>query len=432
MSRGHTDAELLIATQVAYLNIEADKRHPVDVGEWMASQKATLEKLARSGELSPAGEAELKTINHLYDMMRRPEYSNIDLNSWNVVDSRNHNTCGGLEETGMYASLIDTGNKEAIIGFRGSESYDGRQKIHDWVESDGGLLNRYETFQQQDAEAYMDYLYRNYGDDYDNFDVTGHSLGGNLAEHATINSPDGMKDKIDRCVNFDGPGFSNEYIATHFPDIITTSGKVDHYSWSVVGGLLIPLPGSHFLVIDAKTPSGHGEFEDQFYRHDTSNVRIVDGHVVKGERDPMANAFSSSSKILELCTMPGTPLSMVIVTAIGLLAGGFIAEGFRSLYHDITDARAEFSVDASSLYEASDMLGSTAATVRGIAEDVRAITESIEYISGSALLCRLKLRNTARSIEGDSLTAYALAGALGDCAEEYISSDRYAAGHLAV
>lgn len=431
MSKGHTDAEMLIATQVAYLNIEPGG-HPENVGDWMSRQKAFYERIAQTGPLDPSSQAQLDTINHLYDMLGRDEFSGIDLYSWNVVDSRNHNTCGGLSETGMYASLISTGDGEAIIGFRGSESYDTAQAVHDWGEADLGLHNRYETFQQKDAENYMEYLYGKYSDEYELFDVTGHSLGGNLAEHATINAPGGMRDRINRCISFDGPGFSEEYIAGHALQIAGMSGKVDHYAWSAVGGLLFPLPGSHYMIVDAKTPSGHGTAGDQFFRHDTANVRIVDGHVVPGERDPMAIALSGISKQIELIDLPFIPLSVKGVMVIGIVAGGFIASTLDWLYHEVTDASAEFSTDTTALYQTADMLESTASLLRQTAEEVRTVTDSIEFFSPSAMVCRIKLKNTVRAIEGDSTAANNLSSALRDCASEYISSDEYAASHLAV
>lgn len=43
---------------------------------------------------------------------------------------------------------------------------------------------------------------------YENITVTGHSKGGNLAQHVTVQN----SDRIDRCVSFDGQGFSADYI----------------------------------------------------------------------------------------------------------------------------------------------------------------------------------------------------------------------------
>ena len=44
---------------------------------------------------------------------------------------------------------------------------------------------------------------------YENITVTGHSKGGNLAQHVTVQNGD----RIDRCVSFDGQGFSADYIS---------------------------------------------------------------------------------------------------------------------------------------------------------------------------------------------------------------------------
>ena len=66
-----------------------------------------------------------------------------------------------------------------MIANRGSESYDLEQLFKDWIVADIGLLNHALTTQQARATIYMQELWEKYGDQYDSFSVTGHSLGGN-------------------------------------------------------------------------------------------------------------------------------------------------------------------------------------------------------------------------------------------------------------
>jgi len=121
-----------------------------------------------------------------------------------------------------------------------------------------GLLNSTLTPQQAVAERYVRKLYEKYGDEYTHFGMTGHSLGGNLAEHATITAPDYMRKKIDRCVNLDGPGFSEQYLLAHASDIQKSKGKIDHYQWSFVGTLLNTVPGTNYRTVEADMPDDKG------------------------------------------------------------------------------------------------------------------------------------------------------------------------------
>lgn len=57
---------------------------------------------------------------------------------------------------------------------------------------------------------------------YDNITVTGHSKGGNLAQYATVT----MGDEIDRCVSFDGQGFSSEFCETYADEIQANQHKI--------------------------------------------------------------------------------------------------------------------------------------------------------------------------------------------------------------
>ena len=78
--------------------------------------------------------------------------------------------------------------------------------------------------------------------------MTGHSLGGNLAEYATVMSYKyGLDKKIKQCASLDGPGFSDEFIKTNREHILAMSGVMKHYKWSLISGMLLDL-----LVLNMK------------------------------------------------------------------------------------------------------------------------------------------------------------------------------------
>lgn len=125
------------------------------------------------------------------------------------------------------------------------ENYDSLgQLVKDWLLADLGLGLGIDTLQQRDAEKML-VKYKDKLSNYDNINVTGHSLGGNLAEHfAVMMGHYGLGDKLSRCTSIDGPGFSELYLFLHRKDIAKVAGKMDHRSGSIVGTLLKPLTGS--------------------------------------------------------------------------------------------------------------------------------------------------------------------------------------------
>lgn len=412
MSGTHTDAQLLLATQIAYLNIRVDKGdEPVNVKQWIEEARCNL---VNSND--PLAQKQLETIDHILDMTKNPEFADLGWEKWSVVDCCDHNS--GYDATGMYASLIDTGDGNAIVGFRGSESYDAEQNYRDWLEGDLNLLNNPLTEQQADAEAYMNEIMEEYGDDYNSFDVTGHSLGGNLAEHATIMT---QTDKIGRCVNFDGPGFSTEYIKAHEKQIRENGGKVDHYAWSFVGGMLFPLGGTNYQVIDA---TGSGPT-----RHDTKNVLLDNGHVTPGDRDSLADVFFWASKGTDMApSKVGENITSILIpagiTITGLIAAiGKISDWFSGTWDKLFPADAEFDVALPVLFDASEELGKLSNEVNDYIKDVRSLADGLQYVSLSGHLFKHRFHRIARNLEKDAAALQDMQNALRRCGDQYQGAD---------
>ena len=82
--------------------------------------------------------------------------------------------------------------------------------------------------------------------------VCGHSTGGNQAQYVTIayeksqGENYSQNNDVDRCVSFDGQGFSNEFITKYYNDIQKRSNKITSYepTLSYVGSLLNSIPGA--------------------------------------------------------------------------------------------------------------------------------------------------------------------------------------------
>lgn len=385
----YTDSQMVIAAQIAYMDWDADAVNSgLTVREYL--------ELAKS-----SGDPKLR--DQAASLLRRIEETPgaQSCADWVIKDVRNNNNT-----TGMYACMIETGDGEALIAFRGSETDSIDDYILDWGASDAGLLNSVLTPQQASAQAYMEYIYEKYGDEYDRFSVTGHSLGGNLAEHATITAPDGMKDKIIQCVNLDGPGFSNQYLIAHASDIEKIKDVIQHYQWSIVGSLLTPIPGTDYQTIDADTPDKDNEIEALFWRHNLPNVNFDEnGNVIPGERDPLAAGAGPVSQILDMSIFMLFP-AMVFPSMIYN-----IIDTFHDTLHNIWEWWQDFryqrnrsmqaEVHCDTVRGSAEELAGTAPELAAVRDEIARIRRELAFQSLSASYISIRLWNIENKIGND-------------------------------
>lgn len=228
----YTDEELLDASQIAYYNFNDKTKNMysdgASLGEIWANDSTYANKLQNDliYAKTPA-DIEAAQLNiDFYNKVTDPES---EYYNWKIVDYRNEN-----DKTGFCGCVIDTGDGNAIVAMRGSENYTTKITIDDWLNADFGLLNSTHTAQQKASEEYLKYIEENYGDKYEGFALTGHSLGGNLAFHSALQASEFMKNKIKQVVSCDGPGFSDEYIVANIDKIFEMAPKMKHLNWSVI------------------------------------------------------------------------------------------------------------------------------------------------------------------------------------------------------
>lgn len=127
---------------------------------------------------------------------------------------------GTYQNGGVAAVFLHPDTGEAVVAFRGtaiSEWKDnftggGRTKAADGVSTDS----------QSEALAwYRSLRLSRYG----RVTVTGHSKGGNKAKYITI-----LDDSVDRCLSFDGQGFSDEFVKYYTEQIRKNQGKIHNYN----------------------------------------------------------------------------------------------------------------------------------------------------------------------------------------------------------
>ena len=134
------------------------------------------------------------------------------------------------------AVFFDPGANEAVVTFKGTGDYE-------WPDNfkSGGAI----TTQQQDkalawfqgkAEGEQGLLLDLAG--YRFVTVTGHSKGGNKAKYIAI-----MDDSVDRCLSFNGQGFSDEFLETFGDQVTLNQVKIENHNTDrdFIGILLNPV-----------------------------------------------------------------------------------------------------------------------------------------------------------------------------------------------
>lgn len=408
----YSDDQMVIASQIAYFDFDEadfmDGKHTLRELLDMEAEGATEEKLSRIKELT----------DHINQMPNGAQCWN-----WSIID-----ICNDQHGSGMYACTIDTADGDALISFRGSESDTIENIEKDWGGSDLGLLNSTLTPQQKRAQEYTREIWGKYGDDYNCFGFTGHSLGGNLAEHAGITAPDSMRDKIKQCVSLDGPGFSENYMTEHAAEILKSKKYLTHYQWSVIGTLLYMVPAADNRTIQADTPDDHG-WMNMLWRHDTHNVTFDDkGNVISGQQDDWAKWSDPISKVIDmrLFLIPQMQL-FPLISDMRLIHTSFAY--FQDIcrhWEDWVDecrkqfiGTAVFTVKPAAIAEDLECLSSDAAEVFSTAERVRDIEKGMQFQSLSAdyIKCSLWLTATALESASSNLKKYIDTGRM--CLEKY-------------
>lgn len=312
----YTDKQFRDATQIAYLDLIKNASN--DLNDQLGDNKSyTIAELLKSKIsdkkwkvaeekaklLRPDKEIGIKDIIEYTEGISESERKTLltiseEAFNWKLVAKRDTNN-----ETGFYGCLLDTGNGDAIVAFRGSEGMGkyGNDK-HDWIDADGGLLTGY-TQQEAEVEAFTkDLVESGVLDNYNNISATGHSLGGELASHFLVHCAEEYPEtceKIEKCVNMDGPGHSAKYNEQHKEAIQQVKGKYTHYKWSFVSGSLKPLDEDCVVYLDVEEPEGNlaSVIAYNFEKHRTSHLIFDEnGNAIRKpvqKPDPVAGVWGA-------------------------------------------------------------------------------------------------------------------------------------------
>ncbi len=117
---------------------------------------------------------------------------------------------------GVSALFTDPDFGEAVVCYRGTAAGEWKDNFIGGGSTD--VLDGVSTLQQKNALSWYQSLAL---DDYATVTVTGHSKGGNKAKYVTI-----LDSSVDRCVAFDGQGFSDEFVEKYKRQIAGNQHKI--------------------------------------------------------------------------------------------------------------------------------------------------------------------------------------------------------------
>lgn len=320
--------------------------------------------------------------------------------NWKIVSIHDTNA-----QNGFYACIVETSPGNAVVCFRGTEGlldFGALQNEYDTVGADLGLLNSVCTNQQAEVERFLaankDLLSK-----YDNITMTGHSLGGNLAEYATVMSYKyGLDKKIKQCASLDGPGFSDEFIKTNREHILAMSGVMKHYKWSLISGMLLDLPGVEYETVRVSTKGKpienianlisptlfHMFFS--FVRHDTKYLEYDENdNFVHGNRDILSLIVEPLTKIIDLSNIGNNIVNFFKIIS-GVLPGMYLKVDINQLLSDADDMSFEIEEILKEVRSVYDDVQALGAMWQGTASDKFATSFGEEYTKINEYLTELK------------------------------------------
>ena len=181
------------------------------------------------------------------------------------------------EDWGAGYGVFADGDAEAVVAFRGTTTGE------EWYDN-FAAANQADGAHQIAAREYLEGLDLS---GYETVTVTGHSKGGNKAMYCAV-----LCEEVDRCVSFDGQGFSDEFMIKYGDRIRLRQGRIENHC---AGGdyinILLNGIGNSFYY---ETFNSSGNF---FLNHELTAMCDEEGLMHPGEQEPgvlKLDAFGNS------------------------------------------------------------------------------------------------------------------------------------------
>lgn len=215
-----TTEEVLLLENLTYFNdIEgssfvSDDNKNMTVGEWLETVDVDSLKDSHMYGSEMTGADWKETISAIQ--------ANDELMNIRIAETHTDNSADG--GGGRSVLLINDSTGEAIVAFRGTAEQEWKDNF-----TGGGATSAEDgvsTAQQENALEWYESIYDEYGLENYDITVTGHSKGGNKAKYITLLS----EDEVDRCLSFDGQGFSDEFFERYGDEILARQDLIENHN----------------------------------------------------------------------------------------------------------------------------------------------------------------------------------------------------------
>lgn len=208
--------QVLLLNQLMYMSGKEGTDNPMDsvdmhvgetVGEWLGGVE--LSQLANDADYgSYMTGSDWKNI--IAAVQNDPTISNMTITA-------SHTDWADGGGGGLSAIFTSESTGEAVVAFRGTAGGEWKDNFV------GGNVT--DTAQQQNALNWYQDAYKEYGLDRYQVTVTGHSKGGNKCKYITV-----MDGTVDRCLSFDGQGFSDKFMDVYADKIAANQWKIQNHN----------------------------------------------------------------------------------------------------------------------------------------------------------------------------------------------------------
>lgn len=285
-----------------------------------------LDELDRSGY-------DFAASDELIDAIRNdPRLSDLVLADVDSYDERGAHAAAFVENTAG-------GGRNTYVAFQGTgtgETIDGQATNSEWY-TDALGLEQSDTQPQREAREYVKYVAEHYGSP---VTVTGHSNGANKAMYVAATS-----DVVDRCVAFDGQGFSPAFFDKYADLIDKNSDKVTFYGLEddYVGPLLRPLPIDKEYIAYGDSYDGDNPGETFMLNHGMESffTSYIDENgkrrygFKKGQQSPFSQQIESF--IIHIYDKLSTQQLAILAPVIGQILDSLLGTKGRSIQEVLSD-----------------------------------------------------------------------------------------------